>query len=101
MDTYAQREKKARLELIQECSNLELELFRNELGGIGVGVGTQIKDRGNGSLGLSYNEDVTKKISDLALQIGDKYTLKPNISGPDLERQVGAYVLWCYFVEQQ
>ncbi len=99
MELYEQREEKARLELIQECSDLELELFRNELGGIGVGVGTKIYEQGDG-LRMSYNNEVTKSISDLALKIGNKYTLKTSISGPDLERQVGVHVLWCYFVEQ-
>ena len=55
MEPYAQREEKARLDLIQECGDLELELFRNELGGIGVGVGTQIKKQKDGVILLNNN----------------------------------------------
>ena len=99
MEPYSQREEKARLELIEKCGDLELELFRDELGGIGVGIGTMIKKQEGGGFNINYNKNVAENVSDLALQIGDKYTLTLNISGPDLERQVGVYVLWCYFVE--
>jgi len=65
MEPYAQREEKARLELIEKCGDLELELYRNELGGIGVGIGTLIKKQEKGGFSMSYNQGVTKNVADL------------------------------------
>ena len=95
MKPFKERREGAIDELCREYSSLEK--FRDEMGGVGIGVGTGIQDQGNGMLTMSYNKRVTSELRGTATRIAKEHGLQPTILEPRLETQVGVYVSWVYY----
>jgi|APSaa5957512622_1039677.scaffolds.fasta_scaffold144948_2 hypothetical protein len=94
MKPYEERWKEAASTLIGAYSHLEL--YFNELGGIGFNLGTRLYDQGNGSLKMSFDENAFSELEKSVTRIANEHSLDGKVSKPELERQVGVYVSWIY-----
>ncbi len=94
MKPYKERWKEAASTLIETYRHLELYL--NELGGIGFNVGTRISNQENGSFKMSFDEGAFSELEESVARIAKEHDLDGKVSRPTLEKQVGVYVSWIY-----
>ncbi len=100
MRPYQERRKEAFVEIIVYCMKQRLDYFADELGGLGVNVGTRSIDQENGGKRFGYTQSIADDVRDLATDIAERHSLSCTVKEPKLEMQVGLYLSMIYFDEK-